>query len=108
MIKIDADEIVDAGTFHTVFARTFGFPEFYGRNMDAWIDCMGYLDEPTAEMSVVHVPPGTTLALVLENAASFKVRCPAIFADLVECAAVVNWRCVKAGTNPLLALAYDA
>jgi RNAse (barnase) inhibitor barstar len=108
MIRINADEIVDAESFHSVFARVFGFPEFYGRNMDAWIDCMSYLDDPTAEMSTVHVMPGETLALILENAERLKSRCPLIFADLSECAAFVNWRCVQAGGRPLLALAYNA
>lgn len=108
MIFIDADEIVDGESFHAVFAREFGFPGFYGRNMDAWIDCMSYLDDPTAEMSSVHVAHGETLALVVENAGSLKSRCPQVFADLTECAAFVNWRCVQAGGKPLLALAYYA
>jgi len=108
MIRINADDIVDAESFHTVFARAFGFPELYGRNMNAWIDCMGYLDDPTAEMSSVHVAQGETLALVVENAGGLKSRCPAIFADLIECTAFVNWRCVQAGVKPLLALAYNA
>jgi hypothetical protein len=95
-------------TFHTAFARAFGFPEFYGRNLDAWIDCMGYLDDPTMDMSRVHVVPGETLALVMENAEGLKSRCPTNFADLTECTATVNWRCVQAGVKPLLALAYNA
>ncbi|MDZ4753789.1 MAG: barstar family protein [Phycisphaerae bacterium] len=30
------------------FAETFGFPGFYGRNMNAWNDCMTFLDGPDA------------------------------------------------------------
>ncbi|MFN7542324.1 MAG: barstar family protein [Acidobacteriota bacterium] len=35
VIKIPVDGITDWRTFHDVFQRTFGFPSFYGRNMDA-------------------------------------------------------------------------
>jgi len=59
-------------------------------------------------MSKIHVTSGETLALVVENAEGLKSRCPAIFADLIECTAFVNWRCIEAGAKPLLALAYNA
>lgn len=36
---IPLDEIEDWPTFHDVFQRTMGFPDFNRRNMDAWIDC---------------------------------------------------------------------
>ncbi|QBF27224.1 hypothetical protein EXN22_16580 [Pseudomonas tructae] len=106
MVHIDANLITDWQTFHSVFAETFGFPKFYGLNMNAWVDCLSYLDDPSAEMSTVHVQPGQTLALVIDNAQSFKHRCPEQFEALVECAAFVNWRVVVAGGAPLLALAF--
>ena len=37
MIRIDANDILDSDSFHTVFAPAFGFPTYYGRNMDVWI-----------------------------------------------------------------------
>lgn len=46
VLAIQLDEIKDWPTFHDVFQRTLGFPDFYGRNMDAWIDCMTSLDAP--------------------------------------------------------------
>ncbi|WP_454835628.1 barstar family protein [Pseudomonas lini] len=51
MVQVDANLITDWQTFHSVFAQKFGFPGFYGRNMDAWVDCLSYLDDPSAEMS---------------------------------------------------------
>lgn len=59
-------------------------------------------------MSSIHVQSGQTLALVIDNAQSFKRRCPEQFEALVECAAFVNWRTVVAGGTPLLALAFNA
>ncbi|MCC8679998.1 barstar family protein [Xanthomonas vesicatoria] len=107
-MRIDASNIVDADSFHSVFAAAMGFPAFYGRNMNAWIDCLSYLDDPDAGMTSIHVQPGLTLTLVIDNAADFKARCPELFAALTECAALVNWRCVEAGTAPVLSLAFSA
>ena len=44
VVLIDGGRIVDWSSFHAVFAEGMGFPEFYGRNMDAWIDCMTYVE----------------------------------------------------------------
>jgi len=40
VIANPVDAITDWASFHDVFMHTLGFPDFYGRNMDAWIDCM--------------------------------------------------------------------
>lgn len=37
-IPIPTNRITDWHTFHEVFAATLGFPDYYGRNMNAWID----------------------------------------------------------------------
>lgn len=34
-VKVDAAAIVDCPSFHSVFSEAFGFPDIYGRNMDA-------------------------------------------------------------------------
>jgi len=108
VIRIDGNRIHDWSTFHDVFAQVFGFPSFYGRNMDAWIDCMSYLDEPSAGMSSIHVAAGEVLSLAVDNAASFKSRCPEQFQALVESAAFVNWRVMEKGGRPLIALGFHA
>jgi RNAse (barnase) inhibitor barstar len=108
MVRIDAAKITDEASFHTVFALAFGFPEFYGRNMDAWIDCLSYLDDPEAGMTTVHVQPGQCLSLVIDHAAELKTRCPELFSALVECTAFVNWRRIEIGGAPVLALALFA
>ena len=107
-VRIDAKHIVDAQSFHTVFANAFGFPDFYGRNMNAWIDCMTYLDDPDASLSKVRVTNGDVLSLVIENAAEFKARCPKEFSALLECSAFVNWRRIEQGGSPILAVSIDA
>ncbi len=108
MIRIDGNSILDWPSFHSVFRTAFGFPDFYGCNMNAWIDCLSYIDDPSAGMTSVHTSPGVAFTLIIENAAELKRRCPEQFEALVECAAFVNWRTIEQGGSSLLALAFDA
>jgi hypothetical protein len=106
VVRLDCNRITDRDSFHTVFAEVFGFPAFYGRNMDAWIDCMSWLDEPGSGMTTVIAPPGGVVTLQLDRVDKFAARCPELFAALVECAAFVNWRRSSQGESAVLALAY--
>ena len=106
VVQIDATQIRDWETFHTVFSAAFGFPSFYGRNMDAWIDCMTYLDDPAAEMSDVHVPRGTVLTIQLDHVDEFIAHCPQQYRALIECSAFVNWRRLEQGDPSVLALSF--
>ncbi len=105
-LKIETSRIQDWETFHDVFAEAFGFPGFYGRNMDAWIDCMSYLDDPDSGMTSINCDKGDFLVLELTDAKDFKARCPEQFDAIVECAAFVNFRNLDVGENPLLMLSF--
>lgn len=105
-VLIDLAEIVDWPSFHAVFKKTMGFPEFYGANMNAWIDCMTCVDAPEDGMSSVHVLRDGVLVLALEAVADFKKRCPEIFDALVSSVAFVNWRRRETGAPPVLVLSY--
>lgn len=106
VVEIDTSGIVDWDSFHDVFAKELGFPDFYGRNIAAWIDCMTYLDDPSAGMTQVHAPEGGVFVLALSDATGFAARCPEIFDALTECAAFVNYRRLEVGEPPVLALSY--
>jgi len=106
IVRLPTTRIEDWDSFHDVFAELFGFPEFYGRNMNAWIDCMSDLDCPDTGMTTVHVAPGGVLALHLEDARAFASRCPEQYTALVECSAFVNWRRTEEGAPPLIALSF--
>jgi hypothetical protein len=108
VVVLDTRRITDWESFHSVFAETFGFPDFYGRNMNAWIDCMTALDAPADGMTTVHAPPGHVLVLQLESVKDFVVRCPEQYAAIVECSAFVNWRRIELGYEPVLALSFCA
>jgi len=107
LIRIDANRIVDWSSFHAMFSEVFGFPDFYGANMNAWIDCLSYLDDPDSGMTKIHIEPGETLTVIIENSRAFKERCPEQFSALVECAAFVNYRCAEKDQSALMALAFS-
>jgi hypothetical protein len=106
VVRLDCNRILDWDSFHSVFAEVFGFPDSYGRNMNAWIDCMSYLDEPDAGMSSVSVPTGGVLRLQLDGVREFTARCPDQYADLIESACFVNWRRSSEGNGAVLAIAF--
>jgi RNAse (barnase) inhibitor barstar len=106
IVAIDTSLISDWKTFHSVFAAAMSFPSFYGNNMNAWIDCMTYLDDPDAGMSAVTVEPGKCLTLQLDDANEFARRCPEQFAALLDSVAFVNWRRIEEGKSAVLTLSY--
>jgi RNAse (barnase) inhibitor barstar len=94
LVRIDGTQLCDWDSFHTVFATTFGFPGFYGRNMDAWIDCM----------TSVHGSASDPVVLQVDNADAVPKE---IFDALVECAAFVNWRRLETGKPAILMLSFQ-
>lgn len=106
VVLIPAERIKDWNTFHDVFAKTLGFPHYYGRNMNAWIDCVTYADEPGTGMMRVTVGAGDVLTLHIDKADSFARRCPEQYNALIECAAFVNWRRIENGERPIISLAF--
>ena len=107
-VSIDATRISDWDSFHDTFVETFGFPGFYGRNMDAWNDCMTYLDDPAAGMSSIHVASGDVVVLCISAVTEFRKRCPEIYDALIECSAFVNYRRIERGAPAVLALSFYA
>jgi RNAse (barnase) inhibitor barstar len=95
--------ITDWGTFHDTFAAALGFPDFYGRNMNAWIDCLTYEDDG---MTAFPVGPGEVLALQLQDCKDLRARCPAIYEALIDAIAFVNRRRIKQGERPILARSF--
>lgn len=104
-VRLDTSLISDWESFHLTCREVFGFPDFYGMNMNAWIDCLTYLDEGDG-MSQFHLAPGETLNIEVSDTESFKSRLPEIFDALVVCSTNVNQRYLEAGKSPLLLLVF--
>ncbi len=103
--RLETESITDWQSFHEVCRKAFGFPDFYGMNMDAWIDCMSYLNED-AGMTRFHLAEGEMLHIELSATESFNHRLPEIFDALVECSAFVNQRYVEDGKVSVLSLVF--
>jgi RNAse (barnase) inhibitor barstar len=102
-VRLDTRKIVDWPTFHDACALAFGFPGFYGRNMNAWIDCLTDL-RMDGGMSRVHLAAGEVLHVEMAAWNDFQRRLPHIAQALVECSEVVNDRLQEQGEEPVLAL----
>ena len=82
-----------------------GFPNFYGKNMNAWIDCMSYLDDSSAGMTKFFVSPDEICLFEINSAEDFAKRLPEIFTELIVCTSAVNQR--HKNRSPLLAIAFS-
>ena len=106
VINIDTRRIIDWKSFHDVFSISLGFPSTYGRNMNAWVDCVTSLDNPGAGMTKVHAAKGGIVTLLLEHVEEFVQRSPELMKAIEESAAFVNWRRMEGGQPAVIALAY--
>ena len=89
VVEIDGSKITDFDSFHAVFKETMGFPDFYGNNMNAWIDCMSDIHEDT-KMSKYLLPVEQPLNVIIRNTQEFSKNCPDVLAALVEDTAAIN------------------
>ncbi len=95
-VRLHTAEITDFASFHEVCRRTFGFPDFYGRNMDAWIDCMS---DTHGGMMHFTLEPGERLHVEVSGFAELRARTPEVAAALVECTELVNRRHEEVGSD---------
>ncbi len=102
VVHIDCRRISGWNTLHTTFQEAFGFPKFYGRNMNAWIDCMGSLDAAEDGLTRVHAPPGGVIVVQLDHSESLKSRAPEVMHAILEDGAFINFRRLQSGDPPNL------
>ena len=106
-VVINTAKIGDGDSFHAEFAKMMGFPDSYGRNADAWIDCMSDLGDPDTGMTKFSVAADEICIIEVLFSEDFSRRLPDIFSALVGGTAAVNQRAKAAGRSPLLALAFS-
>src|SRR5215213_9198585 len=99
-VLINAQELTSWDEFHDLFSKLFGFPDFYGRNMNAWIDCMSDLDE--GSMSTFVLAPEEDLIIAISNCSSLSGTQKAIFEALVDCSCFINHRRLDVGERPYI------
>jgi hypothetical protein len=105
LIRIDARRLTDPAGLHATMDEAFGFLAGYGKNLDALIDCLTDLDNPSAGMSRVLVFPGEIALLVIEHTADAGKHAAVQVRALTDAVAFVNWRRMERGQPPVLAVA---
>lgn len=103
LIPIDTYRISDEKSLHEIFAEAFGFPDFYGKNMSAFVDCLTRLDE---QFSKVHVKPGEVVTIQLDHVKDFQKRTPDLYNLIIEECAFVNHRRIDLGLQPIICLSF--
>ena len=101
LVEIDGSQLATWDSFHKTFAAVFGFPAYYGRNMDAWIDCMSSLDRPGDRMSTIHCEPPDVVTILIVNVEEVPRD---IWFTMLESAAFVNGRRAEFGEPCVLAI----
>lgn len=102
-VELDGKTIIDWPTFHQACKSAFGFPEFYGGNMDAWVDCMSYLRDDDG-MTRFRLQENEVLTITIANAAALRTAAPDILDDLQFCIEAINDRYTDYGEKAALAL----
>ena len=104
-IRLHTDTVYDTASFHAECQRALGFPEFYGANWDAWIDCMSDLRHGNG-MVGVRLGAHEMLDLELTDTGGLRERAPEVLEHLPQCAASVNRRYAARGDDPVIALVF--
>lgn len=105
-LEIDVSEVKTWDDWHDVMDKAFGFPDFYGRNSNAWIDCLTSLDEPEDGLTQVHVEKRKVMVLRIRGMARLRKVDIDMYEALIEDAAFVNYRRLEAGEPAVLALSF--
>jgi RNAse (barnase) inhibitor barstar len=103
-IRLETKGITDRDSFFNEFSNLMGFPDFFGRNWDAWIDCMRSLDDASEGMTKMTLLPGELLHIEIKDAEVFAKRLPDVFEHFIGCTAFVNQSRVEIGKQPVLSL----
>lgn len=103
-VRLDGRRIADRGGFHAESARGFGFPDFYGHNMDAWIDALSTLRDADDNIAGITLGPDEILTIEVDGSADLRRTAPGMLELLEDAVAAVNERYEEAGEKPALAL----
>ena len=87
LVEIDGRSLTDWDEFHSVFAEKFGFPDYYGRNMNAWYDCFRSLPD---ESTVLDLAEGDVVRFGVTHFQELGSRQPELAEAIIEGTATLN------------------
>ncbi|GGI54107.1 barstar family protein [Oxalicibacterium solurbis] len=102
-VQLDGSKIADWNDFHTLCAEAFGFPDFYGRTIDAWIDCLSYLRDDE-NMTKFRLQENDVLQIVITHADDLRKQAPDLLEEVAFCVEGINDRYTDYGEKPALFL----
>ena len=98
-IQIDCNDMSEKGLNKTM-KELLGFPDFYGMNWDAMLDCLSYMRYPHEQMTELTLEEDETLIIYCKNLPKAKFDIP-IFIDVID---AVNEREMNDGHSPQIFL----
>jgi hypothetical protein len=102
-VRIDGEKITTWDAFHSESQAVFGFPDFYGRNIDAWIDSLASLREDEG-LTKFKLGPDESLEIEVLRSDVLRRLAPEILGALKEYTSIVNQLYIENGEEPPLSL----
>lgn len=90
-VTLDGATMTDWASFHSQSRQLFGFPDFYGNSMDAWIDCLSYLRDDE-NMTRIRLAPTAVLHIDIVHADVWRSTQPDMLDEVLYCIAGINDR----------------
>ena len=84
-IKIDFSNIETLDDLHDVLFKTFGFPDFYGRNIHALIDCISSIRYPEEGMTSFFLASDEFLLIRTKKMGEVEDSIAKFFIYAIEC-----------------------
>lgn len=103
IVRLNGEHIRNWDTFHTECIPAFGFPDFYGRNLDAWVDCLSYLRDDDG-MTKFKLKDHEVLTIEITQSELIKQHEPELLDELAMCVDLMNERYEDYGELPALTL----
>lgn len=100
-IAIDFSEVNSLDELHDLLAYAFQFPDFYGKNIHALIDCLSSLPYPEHEMSGFILDKDEALFIETEGLSKMNLTCLTHFLAAVE---FVNQRKISRNLGKMIYL----
>ena len=90
--EVDGANICCWETFHNEFQEKMGFFSGYGRNLDAWNDCMRdmYTNEEHKSLTKFNLKDGDKFVLRVVNSKKWQESSPETYAAFLECTNFCN------------------
>lgn len=103
VVHLNGETIADWNTFHAACKTAFGFPDFYGNTIDAWVDCLSYLRDEE-NMTKFILKPNEKLQIVVDHAEVLRKNASDLLEEVAFCIEGINERYADYGENPALEL----